>query len=128
MAHTEKTLDEIWSSLYFFQNEEIEKPLPAKGWFPLDVKALDTVFEDTYRSACKDYNRYFMCGVNLENVAGGLRGVATNGCQLALVDVPCKVKSFKGLEWIDHENHSKGKRNVDPVSYTNLTLPTKCRV
>jgi hypothetical protein len=94
MGHTESVIQEKLDGLYFVEGVKI-KDLPAKGWQPIDPKVLDTVFEHTYRAASKDASRYFMNGVNLENAPGALRGIATDGRHLALVEVPCKLRSFK---------------------------------
>jgi hypothetical protein len=115
MGHTEKTVQEKSDGLYFEEGAGIKKPLPVRGWQPIASKTLDTVFEHTYRAASKDMCRYFMCGVNLENVPGGLRGIATDGRHLALVDVPCKLRSFKAETWEDPKNRERGKRSVDHV-------------
>jgi hypothetical protein len=119
MGHTEKTIQEKLDGLYFVEGVEI-KDLPAKGWQPIDPKVLDTVFEHTYRAASRDTSRYFMAGVNLENAPGGLRGIATDGRHLALVEVPCKLRSFMSGVWVDPERKDLGKydrSHVVPLQY-----------
>jgi hypothetical protein len=118
VEHTEKTIQEKVSGLYFEEGAEIKHPLPVKGWQPIDPKALDTVFEHTYRAVSKDVSRYFMNGVNLENTPGGLRGIATDGRHLALVDVCCKLRSFKAE--VRDDQAKTEKRFIDHI------VPIQC--
>jgi hypothetical protein len=120
MGHTEGTIQEKLDGLYFAEGAEIEKPLPTKGWQPIEAKVLDTVFEHTYRAASKDTYRYFMNGVNLENAPEGLRGIATDGRHLVLVEVPCKLRSFMSEVWVDPKREDLGKcdrSHVVPLRY-----------
>jgi hypothetical protein len=113
-------VQEKLDGLYFLVGAEIKKHLPAKGWQPIDPKVLDTVFEHTYRAASKATSRYFMNGVNLENAPGGLRGIATDGRHLALVEVPCKLRKFMSEVWVDPERKDLGKcdmSHVVPLQY-----------
>jgi hypothetical protein len=119
MGHTEKTIQEKLDGLYFTEEAEI-KDLPLKGWQPIGPEVLDTVFEHTYRAVSKDTSRYFTNGVNLENAPGGLRGIATDGRHLALVEVPCRLRSFMSEVWVDPEREDLGKRyrsHVVPLQY-----------
>jgi hypothetical protein len=59
-----------------------------------------------------------MNGVCIENVKGGLRGIATDGRHLVLVDVPCKLASFRASRWVTYrtgENAEKYKQDVSHI-------------
>jgi hypothetical protein len=119
MGHTERTIQEKLDGLYFAEGAEI-KDLPPKGWQPIGPEVLDTVFEHTYRAVSKDTTRYFMNGVNLENAPGGLRGIATDGRHLALVEAPCRLRSFMSEVWVNPERKDLGKcdrSHVVPLQY-----------
>jgi hypothetical protein len=120
MGHTERTIQEKLDCLYFAEGAEIGERLPPNGWQPIDPKVLDTVFEHTYRAASNDASRYFMNGVNLENAPGGLRGIATDGRHLALVEVPCKLRKFMSEAWVDSERKDLGKCDMSHV------VPLRC--
>jgi hypothetical protein len=115
MGHTEGLIKEKLDGLYFAEGAEIVKPLPTKGWQPIEAKVLDTVFEHTYRAASKDTYRYFMNGINLENAPKGLRGIATDGRHLVLVEVPCKLRNFMCETWDDPKHKDRGRRGIDHV-------------
>ncbi|GHT57899.1 hypothetical protein FACS1894109_11010 [Spirochaetia bacterium] len=118
MGHTEKTLEEKWASLYLKEDVSLSS-LPVKGWQRIEAKVLDLVLEYTYRASSKDYNRYYINGVCIENVKGGLRGIATNGSHLALVDVPCKLTSFRAsrLATYGAEKYKKEISHIIPLQY-----------
>jgi DNA polymerase III sliding clamp (beta) subunit (PCNA family) len=98
-----------------FTRKMLEYGPPEKGWFPVRREVLDALFEKTYRFASEDETRHSMGGVSIENTPGGIRGIATDGRHLVLVELPCKIKSFKAEVWEDPKKHEKGKRPADHI-------------